>query len=686
MRSVLHGSAIVALLAWSAPPAAAAAPLAPAEGLEPVGKVDRTVELRDHHVEVVIQNGFARTEVTQTFFNPNAVDLEAFYEFPVPKEGSLGEMTIWAGERCLQGEVIAKDDAKRVYQEERDAGNDAGLAEKNDFFSYRFRVARVPANAETKFQFAYYQPLEIDTGIGRYHYPLEPGGTDDAAAAFWTGAAVAERSFSFHAAIRSAVAVDRVRLPGFEKEAVVQSSAPGEWDVRLDSARTSLAKDVVLYWRLADDLPGRIDVIPYRASEEATGTFMVVVTPGLDLQPLANGADWIFVLDVSGSMEQKLATLVDGIERSLGALRPDDRFRIVTFNDSARDLTAGFEPANASNVARALAALKALRSGGSTDLYEGIERGLSDLDADRATSVVLVTDAVANSGEVNPQAFAKLLGQYDLRLFGFLLGNSGNWPLMRTICDASGGFYAGISNSDDLLGQLELARSKVTHECLHAAKLKVKGAGVHDASRELLGKVYRGQQLVMFGRYDRPGEVEIALEARLTGADRTYRTTALLPAIERANPEVERLWALNQVDEAELKRDRGELAGGDAAKRIRELGLLAQLVTDETTMVVLDDAAYARHGIARDNRERLATEQQARAERFAQPARSYRVDEQQPAFPAAAPSSGGAKGGGAVDGWLLAAAGLLAALALQRGSRRGGAELRARRRTPRRIG
>ena len=647
------------------------------EGLIPTGRSanpERAVELLDHHVEVVIQNGFARTEVTQTFLNPNGRDLEAFYEFPVPRDGSLAETRIWAGESLLEGEVVPKEKAKQVYEEERDQGRDAGRAEKNSFYTYRFFVARVPAGAETKFQFAYYQPLEIDTGVGRYLYPLEEGGTEEAAASrFWSGERVAKRAFSFHAELKSAVPVDQVRVPGFEDSAVIQRDESGQFDVRIDASTMELKRDLVLYYRLADGLPGRIEVVPYRGDETGTGTFMVVVTPGIDLQPLKHGYDMVFILDVSGSMQGKLATLVDGVARTLGEFRAEDRFRIVTFNQSARELTSGWVAATPENVAHAIAEVKALRADGSTNLHDGISLGLKDLDDDRATSIILVTDAVTNRGEVRPDQFVKLLSQYDVRLFGFLLGNSGNWPLMRAICDASGGFYAGISNSDDLLGQIVLAKSKVTHESLHDAKLTVKGKGVHDTSRELLGKVYRGQQLVFFGRYDQPGDFEVTLQARMTGADKTYRTRATLPALDRDNPELERLWALNRIDETELRRDRGDLDGNEAAAAIADLGVRYQLVTDETSMLVAADEVFDRHGIARENRDRVATEHQAQAARRTQPVKAYRVDQEQPAFPNEAPTtknSGGGKGAGAIDGSLaLLAAMLVAGAAYERRSR-----------------
>ena len=79
--------------------------------LTPAGAVEKPIQIRAHHANVVINNGFAQTEVTQTFYNPNGKDLEGIYAFPLPKTASLSEMTIWAGEQELNGEVLAKKDA-----------------------------------------------------------------------------------------------------------------------------------------------------------------------------------------------------------------------------------------------------------------------------------------------------------------------------------------------------------------------------------------------------------------------------------------------------------------------------------------------------------------------------------------------------------------------------------------------
>ena len=140
--------------------------------LTPTGSNHKPVRIRDHHVNVVINNGFAITEVYQTFYNPNPENLEAVYSFPLPKSASLSEVTIYAGEREIHGEVLEKQQARQIYQDEKSRGNDSGLAEKNEFYAFEFKVYPVPANDETKIRFLYYQPLKIDSGIGRYLYPL----------------------------------------------------------------------------------------------------------------------------------------------------------------------------------------------------------------------------------------------------------------------------------------------------------------------------------------------------------------------------------------------------------------------------------------------------------------------------------------------------------------------------------
>jgi Ca-activated chloride channel family protein len=615
--------------------------------LKPKGSAEQEIKIQDHHINVTINNGFARTEVIQTFHNPNQQDLEAIYTCPVPESASLSEYTIYAGETELHGEVVAKEEAERIYQEEKNKGNDAGLAKKESYKSYQFHVARVPANDQTRIRYVYYQPLQIDTGIGRYVYPLEEGGTDDAAESFWERNEKVESTFSADIDIRFSYPIEELRFPGFDSLANINKEAEGEYRVSINSNSTELNKDLVLYYRLAQNLPGRVDLIPYRESKDKEGTFMLVVTPGIDLKPLNHGADYVFVLDISGSMTGKYQALAKGVSKALEAFRPEDRFRIVLFNDYATSLTSGWVSATPENVNRYIGEVSAIKPHGGTNMYSGISQGLEKLDADRATSLVLVTDAVTNRGVIDPKDFHKLLKQYDVRVFGFLMGNNANWPLMKTITQVSGGFHERVSNADDIVGKIMLAKSKILHEALHDVSLSIRGVKTQQTTEELRGKVYRGQQLVIFGKYDAAGQAEVSLQAKLSGADKTYSTTFNFPEVDKNYPEVERLWALNLVEELEFKSSIGLLEESEANSAVENLGVEYQLVTDQTSMLVLDNATFQQHGIKRRNLHRVKRELQAQNLRISRPIAPTRVDQQAPMFSNNAPRLG--RGGGALD-------------------------------------
>ena len=617
--------------------------------LTPHGSGKNPMQIRDHHLEVTVDNGFAKTEVTQTFYNPNREDLEAIYSFPVPKSASLSEFTIYAGEIEINGEVLTKDKAEKIYQEEKSKGNDAGLAKKNSYKTFEFQVAKVPAQAETRIRFVYYQPVKIDHGIGRYVYPLEDGGTDDQARGFWSSNSKVVGTFSAQFDLRIAYPIADIRLPGFEAAAKTERIDEGHVRVSLAQAGTALNRDLVLYYRLAEDLPARLDLISYRREASKPGTFMLTMTPGVDLQPLSAGSDYVFVLDYSGSMEGKYRTLVEGVDRAIGELKPQDRFRIVLFNNLAWEIDGGWQQATEQNVQRAMNKLLSQRPNNGTNLYAGMEEGLRKIDESRTTSVILVTDAVANRGIIAPAEFHKLMKGHDLRVFGFLLGNGGNWPLMKVIADSSGGFYAGVSNADDIIGQIMLAKSKVSHQALHHAELSINGVRTYDATDTVIGKVYRGEQLTILGRYSKGGKAEVVLKARISGEDKVYRTVVEFPEQDTAYPELERIWALERIEKIQQEESLGMTKPREAKQAIEDIGVQYQLVSDHTSMVVLSDEVFAQHNIERKNQVRVQRERRSQVQRRTAPRRPTRADQQQPMYGnRRAPRPGGG-GGGALD-------------------------------------
>lgn len=604
--------------------------------LKPVNQSSGAVEMKSHAVNVTINNGFARTEVDQVFINNTDTDLEAIYSFPVPKQASLSELSLWINGSEVLGEVLEKQKAKKAYDEQKSKGNNTAIAEKNDYKTFDVRVYPVTANDETRIRLVYYQPLTIDLGIGRYVYPLEDGNVDEERISFWETDNTVKQSFTFNAIVKSAFPIKDIRVPQFQNQAVItrqpETSDTGQqniYHIRLEQNEgAELSKDIIIYYRLDDQAPARVELIPFRESQQTDGKFMLVITPGKDLQPISNGSDWIFVLDVSGSMGgPKLSTLIQGVRKSIQKMTPDHRFKIITFENQAKEITNGFVPATTSNIQQAEALLDSISSGGGTALFAGLEKAYKNLDQDRTTGIILVTDGVANVG---PSTHAELLSlhrKYDCRLFTFVIGNSANQPLMETLAKESGGFSMNISSSDDLIGRILQAKAKMFHESLYDTQVRFHGERVTQVTPAELGNLYMGQQIVLFGSYGSSGPVKIDLTGRIGNVEKTWTTQAILPEQNTDNPEIERLWALSRIEEKTEKiRQNGE--SSTLRNEIIDLGVDYSLVTDYTSMVVLNDQEMENMGLKRKNASRVQKERAAQKLRANTPVKNYNVAQQ----------------------------------------------------------
>lgn len=696
-RYAMVASTAALLLAGSVGSADAAGLLSPKDGSTP------PLDIRDHAVNVVIEDGYAITQVEQVFANPNASDFEATYSFPIPDKAAVSEFTYWIDGKPVSGEVLPKQKAQDVYDKEKAAGRETAITKQNSYKTFDMSVWPVRAGKDVRVRLSYIQPAHLDTGVGRYLYPLEEGGTDQQAASFWSTNDTVTGNFSFDLEIRSGYPIQTVRLPA-HPNAQISRDTEGDWHVHIGHAGNAgqsaspvsdeitappsttsvgpntlpapviaitpspnaeetvssaaasipsggiqaapfrLDQDIALYWKLQDGLPGSVDVISHKEAGKKRGTFMLAVTPGDDLKKITEGRDWVFILDISGSMKSKFATLAEGVSEGLRKLTPKDRFRIVYFNDKSSG-TNGFKNATKANIDQALNELGAVQPNGGTNLYAGMAHGLQSLDADRSAGIVLVTDGVANVGETHKRAFIKMVDKQDVRLSTLVMGNNANRPLLKAISYASGGTSISVSNSDDVVGAVLSATSKLTHEAMHDVTVNIDGVKTSDVAPARIGTIYRGQQLVLFGHYWGSGKANITLNAKVSGKPVSYKVQHTFPEQQTRNPEIERLWAFAAIEDMMQEMDLfGEQ--DDIKQAATDLAVETSLVTPFTSMVVVQDKVFANYGIDRLNKARLSKETAAQNQRAKQSVQPQQVAKVTSPFKNNQASYSGSSGGG----------------------------------------
>ncbi|SFG86148.1 VIT and vWA domain-containing protein [Neptunomonas qingdaonensis] len=628
--------------------------------MKPVNSVLPDLSIQQHHVNVLVEDGYVTTTVEQVFHNPSNSQLEAKYSFPVPERAAVGEFIYWINGQPVIGEVVAKQQAQQIYQQQKQAGNHVALTEKDGYRTFDSFIYPVEANADVRIKLVYIQAAHLDTNTGRYLYPLEDGGVDEQTNSFWSRNEIVQESFSFNMDIRSSYPLDGVRLPK-HTNAIITQVSPQQWTVALSSSAqvdegsgkhqpaASLSEDILVYWRLEEGLPGSVDLVSYRHPDSPQGTFMLTLTPGDDLPSVQGNRDWTFVLDVSGSMEGKYSTLLEGVRQGLAKLPTEDRFRLITFNNEARDITGGYQSISTENVTRYIEQLQQNGTGGGTNLYAGLAKGLKHLDDDRSTAIVLVTDGVANVGTTEKKDFLKLVQENDVRLFTFIMGNSANRPMLKEMTELSNGFAANISNADDVIGQVMLATSKLNHASMRDIDVSIKGRRVSDLTPEQINTVYRGQQLVLFGHYFEAGPAEVVLSGKVGAQERVYRAQVELADVSKGNPELERFWAYSKIEALQKKMDYLG-ADADSEQAITDLAVEYGLVTDYTSLLVVEEEVFEQLAIQRTNKLRVNKEQQARQQRNKrEQVQDNRAGSNQPMFKQPRASTGS----GAIDSSLL---------------------------------
>ena len=130
------------------------------------------LEIREHTVDVTINNGVAVTRVAQIFRNTENRQVEALYSFPVPKGASVANFSMWINGKEMVGEVVEKERAREIYNSYKRQRRDPGLLEQVDYKTFEMRIFPIAANADQRVEITYYQELDVDHDWAHYVYPL----------------------------------------------------------------------------------------------------------------------------------------------------------------------------------------------------------------------------------------------------------------------------------------------------------------------------------------------------------------------------------------------------------------------------------------------------------------------------------------------------------------------------------
>lgn len=588
----------VAAVATISPPADAAGLLVADGGLGGV------LELKQQDVRVTINNSIAVTQIDQVFLNTENRIVEALYTFPVPREASVSNFSMWIGGKEMIGEVLEKKRAREIYESYKVTKRDPGLLEQVDFKQFEMRIFPIPAGAEQRVRIEYYQELDVDHDWATYVYPLA---TDTKGREVNTRV---DGRFSMTVDINSEVPIMELKSESHKDDFVVVNHQADYAQAAMELNEGDLSRDIVMSVQMKRARTG-LDVVTSRPAGE-DGYFMMTLTPGEDLSSTAEPMDYIFLLDVSGSMshDNKLELSRNSVLAFIESLGPEDRFDCLAFNLAPTPLFKQMVVANAENLTQASDFLAGQRARGGTVLQPAISAAYAYRDDDRPLNVVLLSDGMTEVGEQSE--LLRLIGSrpQGVRVFCVGIGNEVNRPLLEQMASDAGGMAAFVSTEDSFARQAQLMRQKLVRPAIENVTAQFADAGISEVEPTELGNLFYGTPLRMHGRYSSPGTVEVTLRGKIQGAAWEQTVQLELPSKDEGNSEIERMWAQKRVQRLFAMERSGKGSQHDEIVRLCE-GY--SIVSPYASMLVLEnDAEYKRWKIEQRNAIRIQRDRKSR--------------------------------------------------------------------------
>jgi Ca-activated chloride channel family protein len=563
------------------------------------------LEVRRHHVTVSVEGQVATTEVDQAFFNPNDLQLEGTYLFPVPKGAKIDSFAMDIDGKLTEAELLDAAKARKIYEDIVRSMRDPALLEYAGQDLFKVRIFPLEPRKEKRVKLTYTQLLAADGGLVEYRYPLN---TEKFSAKPLESVSVTVR-------LEADAPLTTIHSPSHEVE--VKRDGDRKAVIGFEAKDLRPDTDFLLAWGVEPTDAIGLGLLCHREAGDDEGTFALFAAPSpAALAAAPQPKDIVFVLDTSGSMAEgdKLGQARRALEFCLRNLDERDRFGVVRFATEAEALADGLLPADDASREKAVAFVKGFKPIGGTAIADALARGLKlatvDHDPDRPCFVVFLTDGLPTVGTTDVGKLVDVVtetaGKRPVRVFCFGVGTDVNTHLLDRIVETTRAASQYVLPGEDLELKLANFYGKIASPVLANLELTVEGdvrlSKLHPTP---LPDLFKGEQLVVLGRSSGTGRATLTLTGTVAGEQRRFTLTKSFPEQDDRRNFLPRLWAARRVgfllDQIRLHGESQEVRE-EAATLARRYGI----VTPYTSWLILEDEG--RRNVAATDRTLQALE------------------------------------------------------------------------------
>ncbi len=531
-----------------------------------------------HRVNVEIINQVAKTSIDQVFINNHNRDIEGIFIFPLPERASISEFSMYIGGKKVEGEILDRDKARRIYEDIVRRMKDPALLEYVGRNMFRARVFPIPANGEKRIQLSYTEVIKAERNLIRYVYPLN---TEK-----FSLRPLQEVTISVE--ISSKIPLSNVYSPSHNVS--VRKEGKSKARVGFEGKNIKPEKDFIVYYSLSEDDIG-LSFMNWEGPED--NYYMLLASPSyVGKKEKILSKNLIFVLDSSGSMSgKKIKQAKEAVRFIISHLDKKDGFSLVDFDDGVSLFSSEIIPASRENIERALRFVDEVEDSGGTNINDALLQALEMIEPGEGPNYILfLTDGLPTVGITGTAEIMKNINKANelkTRIFVFGVGYDVNTELLDRISSDNRGTSVYVAEDENLEVAVSNYYEKISSPLLSDLKIDFKGIEVRDTYPRVMPDLFKGSQLVLIGKYAGKGKVTVVLSGKVgKKAKRFVLKDQELIKAESYNF-LPRLWATRRIgyliEEIRLQGTNKELVD-----EVKKLGLKYGIVTPYTSFLVTE--------------------------------------------------------------------------------------------------
>jgi len=634
-----------------------------------------TATLLNTDVNITVNGLVARVSVMQEFKNEGGEWVEGTYVFPLPDKAAVDHMRLYIGDRYIEGEIQEKEQARKAYEQAKQAGKKTGLVEQQRANLFTTSVANIAPGETVIVEIEYMEDVHFDNGVFSLRYPMTltpryiPGqamadkvgsgwssDTDEVSDASQITPPMVSASRGHKVSLQASVNAGMpLEIIASRYHPVNVAETGGHYAVTLAGNRVPMDHDFELLWRPVPSSSPRAMAFAETLQGEPHYLLMVMPPDSGEATTVRMPREMIFIVDTSGSMHGvSIEQAKRALQRALDGLQPEDRFNVIEFNSHANPLFATSVAADIAALSSAKDFVRQLQANGGTNMRPALQHALrSAASESHLKQIIFITDGAVGNEEGLFQLIETGLG--NARLFTVGIGSAPNSWFMRKAAEAGRGSFTTISSLHEVGEKMDRLFQKLEQPQVTNIAVQWPSSVVVDPYPAVVPDLYLGEPVTVKVKASgtfRPGDSVRIVGDSVNGA----WTRDLALNINEDSPGVAALWARARIASL-LDLERRGANAQETRTAIVDTALKHHLVSKHTSLVAIDKTPL------RESTDPLKSEQLANLMPYGQSGSAIF------GFPATATSAAAMRHTGLI--LLIAALLLLTAPALRRSSRHG---------------